>query len=117
VQQVIPVEQLVRELESVGFDDIRFEKYAERACFVRYGIELRESLLTARRSVGINSAEKGNHEYELTHRVFLKGPLRELRVGETVIRRGVFTPVTSRLATELQATFGNSLMVIPISNN
>jgi len=113
VQQVIPIDQLVRELESAGLNDIQFDKYAERPCFIRQAIELRETLLTVRRQAVDTAVDGASESSAFTHRVFLKGPLKELLAGETRLRQGTFTFVTRQLAEQLLATLGEAVIVTP----
>jgi len=104
VEQVLPISELVLEVEAAGLANIEFQKFDEHPCFVRQGRELRETVLIAK-------VVQPSHDNELDHRVFFKGPARELTIGDVSLARGTFKMVSERVAQLLQETLGDRLIV------
>ncbi|WP_417377308.1 ArsI/CadI family heavy metal resistance metalloenzyme [Gimesia maris] len=108
VQQVLPIDDLTAELTDVGFVEIDFQKYGQRPCFVREGVEMRETMLIARKRSGNSEI---NTQDKLQRRVLFKGPADAVTHQSITLRRGKTTEVSASVAEELHAILGDQLVV------
>ncbi len=110
VEQVLPIDQLMDELRSAGLSQIEFDKYGQRPCFLRDGIEMRETLLTARKAHPDATATEP--DASITDcRVIYKGPADQVKVGGTTLQRGRVTEVSDHIRNQLKAALADQLIV------
>lgn len=106
VEQVLPIDQLIAELEAAGFSQVEFTKYGSRPCFVVEETELRETLLVARpnrpQETDANASQC---------RVLFKGPADQVIHAGTALVRGQITEVTRSQLTQLREVLGDQLIV------
>jgi hypothetical protein len=104
VEQVLPIGELIQELEAAGFTEFEFQKFQSRPCFVRQGKELRETLLIASEGEPIQEAP-------LTHRVFFKGPSPHVSIAGFHLMRGQFQEAPPHVAKLASQTLGERVIV------
>ncbi len=108
VEQVLPIDQLIAELEAAGFPHVEFVKYGSRPCFVVGETEFRETLLVARPKQ-TKASEADTDESRC--RVLFKGPADQVSYGGTVLARGQIAEVTRSQLTQLREGLGDQLVV------
>ncbi len=108
VQQVLPIDDLTAELTGAGFGEIAFTKYGQRPCFVREGVEMRETMLIARKQSGNSEIDTQDKPQR---RVLFRGPADAVTHHSFILRRGKTTEVSANVAEELHAILGDQLVV------
>lgn len=104
----VPVrEEVLNALQQAGFVDLSLETFRSQPCFVRAGVELRETLIKARQPAGASGSSTAttttppstaahDPEDESTLDVIYKGPFAEIVDDRgTVYRRGVRAQVST----------------------
>jgi catechol 2,3-dioxygenase-like lactoylglutathione lyase family enzyme len=93
----VPVRrELMDAVEAAGFVALHLEKFKGSACFVHEGIDLRETMLVARRPVEVNETDV---------LVVYRGPFAEIRLDDgTMVERGT----ALRLSGEVWQTLTDS---------
>jgi catechol 2,3-dioxygenase-like lactoylglutathione lyase family enzyme len=109
VEQVLPIETILEELKAAGFNDVVFRKYGQRPCFVRDHIEMRETMLLARKGSPVIGGEAPADSP--SRRVLFKGPAARLMIDDVQLVRGKITEVSAAEADRLQQTLGDQLVV------
>jgi len=105
VKYVPCLDELLRQLESAGFENIMLTKYGTHACFTVGEAELRETMLRAMKPVSL---------VESLVTVVYKGPFPEIVLDSGLsLERGRFTTIPAALYQQLLETaVGKSLVLI-----
>ena len=108
VEQVLAIDDLTTELKDTGFVEIEFKKYGQRPCFVRESVEMRETMLIARKQSEISEIDRQGPQMR---RVLFKGTADAVTHHSITLHRGITTKISASVADELHAILGDQLIV------